>query len=175
MPQVHARALEHGQLQAAGIEAGTDAQRAADPAAGQHDLAVLRSATAASQPLTEYNSISDQYLLEAGIAAPVKKISGLTLTFGPRFEGVPANDIFGSSLGFRRPGFALSIEPGFQYYRHGNVFSFTVAKAMYRDRTRSVPDDLTNNYSGDAAFANYVWLASYSFRFNPFDHIHSHS
>jgi hypothetical protein len=140
----------------------------------QNTNGVLRSATAASQPLTEYNSISDQYLLEAGFAVPVKKVSGLTLTFGPRFEGVPANDIIGTSLGFRRPGFALSIEPGFQYYRHGNVFTFTVAKAMYRDRTRSVPDDMTDGH-GDAAFANYVWLASYSFRFDPFHRAAHHT
>lgn len=138
----------------------------------QNTNGVLRSATAASQPLTEYNSISDQYLLEAGAAVPVKKVSGLTLTFGPRFEGVPANDLIGTSLGFRRPGFALSIEPGFQYYHHGNVFTFSVAKAMYRDRTRSQPDDQLGVYNGDAAFANYVWLASYSFRFDPF---HKHS
>jgi len=136
----------------------------------QNTNGILRSATAANQPLTEYNSISDQYLLEAGIAAPIKKISGLTLTFGPRFEGVPANDLIGSSLGFRRPGFALSIEPGFQYYRNGNVFTFSIAKAMYRDRTRSAPDDLLGVYTGDAAFANYVWLASYSFRFDPLHH-----
>ena len=139
----------------------------------QNTNGVLRSATAASQPLTEYNSISDQYLLEAGFAAPIRKISGLTLTFGPRFEGVPANDIIGTSLGFRRPGFALSIEPGFQYYRHGNVFSVSIGKAMYRDRTRSVPDDLLGTH-GDAAFANYVWLASYSFRFDPFHKASAH-
>lgn len=134
----------------------------------QNTNGILRSATAGSQPLTEYNSISDQYLLEAGVAAPIKKVSGLTLTFGPRFEGVPANDLIGTSLGFRRPGFALSIEPGVQYYRHGNVFTFSIAKAMYRDRTRSQPDDQLGVYTGDAAFANYVWLASYSFKFDPF-------
>ncbi len=128
---------------------------------------VLRSATAAKVPATAYNSISDQYLLEAGIAAPIKKIRGLTVTFGPRFEGVPANDLIGDSLGFRRPGFALSIEPGFQYYWRGNAFTFSVAKAMYRDRTISVPDSLVGGH-GDAAFADYVWLASYSLRFNPF-------
>ena len=141
----------------------------------QNTNGILRSATAANQPLTEYNSISDQYLLEAGVAAPVKKIKGLSLTFGPRFEGVPANDLFGQSDGFRRPGFALSIEPGVQYYHHGNVFTFSLAKAMYRDRTRSHPDDVLNVYTGDAAFANYVWLASYSFRFDPFHRHQGHS
>jgi hypothetical protein len=137
----------------------------------QNTTGLLRSASAASQPLTQYNSISDQYLLEAGVAVPVKKVSGLTLTLGPRFEGVPANDLIGTSLGFRRPGFALSIEPGFQYYHGGNVLTFSIGKALYRDRTRSVPDDMTGNYNGDAAFANYVWLASYSFRFDP---LHRH-
>ena len=40
-----------------------------------------------------------------------------------------------------------------------------VAAAVYRDRTHSVPDELTNAH-GDAAFADYVWLASYSYRFS---------
>jgi hypothetical protein len=128
---------------------------------------ILRSATAANQPLTEYNSISDQYLLETGVAVPVRKVRGLTLTFGPRWEGVPAHDLIGDSIGFRRPGYALSIEPGAQFYFHGNVLTVSVAKAMYRNRTVSETDSLLGTH-GDAAFANYVWLASYSFRFNPF-------
>lgn len=125
---------------------------------------VLRSTAALSNPLTAYNSISDEYLLEAGVAHAISRVPGLSVTFGPRFEGVPADDLFGKSLGFRRPGFALSLEPGFAYARGGNVFTFSIAKALYRDRTRSVPDKLTGGH-GDAAFADYVWLASYSFRF----------
>jgi hypothetical protein len=125
---------------------------------------VLRKATALSNPLTAYNSISDQYLLEAGIAYPVNSVPGLTVTFGPRDEGVPARDLIGDSLGFRRPGFAISLEPGFQYARNRNVFTFNIGKAIYRDRTRSVPDVMTGGH-GDAAFADWVWLASYSFRY----------
>jgi hypothetical protein len=80
-------------------------------------------------------------------------------------EGVPARNLFptGNDLGFRRPGFAISAEPGIQYARRGNVLTLTIARAIYRDRTRSVPDILTDGH-GDAAFANCVWLASYSFR-----------
>jgi hypothetical protein len=115
--------------------------------------------------LTQYNAIMDQYLMEAGVAHPISKIRGLTLTFGPRMEGVPSRNLFptGNDLGFRRPGFAVSAEPGIQYARHGNVLTLTIARAIYRDRTRSVPDILTDGH-GDAAFANWVWLASYSFR-----------
>jgi hypothetical protein len=137
------------------------------------NLNTLRSTTLNPVTLTQYNSISDQYLLEAGIARPISKIKGLTLTVGPRMEGAPAKNLFpGDNLGFRRPGFAISIEPGFQYARAGSVFTFQIGKAFYRDRTRSVPDVLTNGH-GDAAFADYVWLASYSYRFSPRGHSHS--
>jgi len=126
---------------------------------------VLRSSTLNPVTLTQYNAIMDQYLVEGGVAHPISKIRGLTVTFGPRLEGVPARNLFptGNDLGFRRPGFAVSAEPGIQYVRHGNMLSFTIARAIYRDRTKSVPDDLTGGH-GDAAFANWVWLASYSFR-----------
>lgn len=127
---------------------------------------VLRTGAAPNPiTLTQYNAVMDQYLLEGGVAHPLRKVPGLTITFGPRMEGVPARNLLpvGEDLGFRRPGFAISLEPGVQYARNGNIFTVTVARAIYRDRTRSVPDDLTGGH-GDAAFANYVWLASYSFR-----------
>jgi len=127
---------------------------------------------AAANPLTllQYNSISDQYLLEGGIAHPVPHVKGLTFTFGPRMEGAPARNLFpGDNLGFRRPGFAISLEPGFQYARGNSVLTAQVAKAFYRDRTVSVTDALTHGH-GDAAFADYVWLASYSYRFPGFHH-----
>jgi hypothetical protein len=123
---------------------------------------VLRSATALNQPLTAYNAIQDQYLMEAGVAHPIAAIKGLTFTFGPRMEGVPAKDLMGDNLGFRRPGYAVSIEPGFVYARGRNMFQFSVGKAIYRDRTTSVPDQMLGTH-GDAAFADYVWLASYTY------------
>jgi hypothetical protein len=124
---------------------------------------VLRSSTS-TNPLTRYNSIADQYLVQAGIARAIGRVRGLTLTFGPRWEGVPAKDLIGDSLGFRRPGYAISLEPGIQYTRGMSLFTFSVAKAIHRDRTRSIPDRMTGGH-GDAAFADYVWFASYSFRF----------
>ena len=124
---------------------------------------VLRSATALSQPITAYNAIQDQYLFEAGVAHPISRIRGLTLTFGPRDEGVPARDLIGDNLGFRRPGFAISLMPGLIYTRGTSMVQIGVGRALYRDRTRSVPDDILGTH-GDAAFANWVWLASYTYR-----------
>jgi hypothetical protein len=136
---------------------------------------VLRSSNLNPVTLTQYNAITDQYLMEGGVAHPIRKIRGLTVTFGPRMEGVPARNLFpsGNDLGFRRPGFAVSAEPGVQYSRNGNVFTVTIARAIYRDRTRSVPDVLTGGH-GDAAFANWVWLASYTFRAGGRQHAPDH-
>ena len=39
----------------------------------------------------------------------------------------------------------------------------SIGKAVYRDRTRSAPDKILGTH-GDAAFADYVWLLSYSYR-----------
>ena len=129
------------------------------------DLGALRSSTPNPVTLTQYNAVQDQYLLEGGVAHPISKVRGLTVLVGPRMEGVPARNLLpvGDNLGFRRPGFAVSLEPGVQYARNGNIFSVTIARAIFRDRTRSVPDILTGGH-GDAAFANWVWLASYTFR-----------
>jgi len=138
------------------------------------DLGALRSTTPVPVTLTNYNAVSDQYLYEAGVAHPISKIRGLTVLFGPRMEGVPARNLLpvGDNLGFRRPGFAVSVEPGVQYTRNGNVLSVTIARAIFRDRTRSVPDVLTGGH-GDAAFANWVWLADYTFRVRHADVSHS--
>src|SRR5260370_24072412 len=115
-----------------------------------------------TNPLTRYNSISDEYLVEAGAAYPVAQVRGLGLTFGPRYEGVPVRDIFGKSDGFRRPGFAVSLGPGFEYSGRNSIWTFGFGKAVYRTRERSVPDIASGGH-GDAAFADYVWLAEHPY------------
>ena len=132
---------------------------------------VVRSTTA--KPLLQQVSISDQYLLEAGIAVPITRVRGLSITAGPRWEGVPARDLIGDNNGFRRPGYAVSLETGFQYARGKQLFTATVAKAIMRDRTQSYPDTVYGSH-GDAAFADYVWLASYSVRFGGRGHAAHH-
>jgi hypothetical protein len=120
--------------------------------------------TGSALPLEQYVAISDEYLAEVGVARPIVQVPGLALTFGPRIEGVPSHDLIGNNYGFRRPGFAISLEPGLQWVRHRNIWTFQVGKALYRDRTRSYPDEVYGTH-GDAAFADYLWLASYTYRF----------
>jgi hypothetical protein len=127
---------------------------------------VAKGATlSTTTPLTNYVAISDQYLLEAGIEFPIPNVKGLSGTFGPRDEGVPAYNLFpNSNDGFRRPGFAVTAGPGGQYVRGHNILTAGVYKAVHRDRTSSYPDSVYHTH-GDAAFAQYVWLASWTRRF----------
>jgi len=115
-------------------------------------------------PLEAIMSVPDSYLAEAGAAYPFPKIRGLAVNFGGRVEGVPVRDLIGKSDGFRRPGYALSVFPGFEYSKGRTTWTFNLPIAVLRDRARSVPD-LQDGHHGDAAFADYVWLLTYSYRF----------
>ena len=112
-------------------------------------------------PLTSTMSIPDQYLVDGGMAYPVSKVRGLAAKMGLRYEGVKVRDLIGGSLGFRRPGYALSVEPGFQYEHNRNTWTVNIPVAVQRNRKRSVPD-LMQGKAGDAAFADYLVLVGYS-------------
>jgi thiol-disulfide isomerase/thioredoxin len=121
------------------------------------------TAPAPTSALTQYNAIQDQYMIEIGGAHPVPKIRGMTWTLSVRDEGVPARNILGNNLGFRRPGFGIALTPGFIYTRGTSMLQFSVGKAIFRDRTLSVPDMILGGH-GDAAFANWIWMGSYTLR-----------
>lgn len=114
----------------------------------------------------EVMSISDQYLYRGGIARamPGKLFRGLSVSIGGRMEGVPVRDAFGSSDGFRRPGYAISVDPGFTYARGAYLLAVQVPWAVERNRRRSVAD-IKNGRHGDAAFADYALTIGFTRRF----------
>ena len=115
-------------------------------------------------PLEAIMSASDSYLADAGIAHPFPKLRGVAVNFGGRVEGIPIHNLVGSSLGFRRPGYAFSVVPGFEYSKGRNLWTFNLPIAVVRDRSRSVPDRMDGGH-GDAAFADVIWLLTYSRKF----------
>jgi hypothetical protein len=113
-------------------------------------------------PGEEVMSVVDQYLYRAGLTwFPTRRVG---LSLGGRMEGVPTEDLFGDSEGFRRPGYAFSLEPGFSYTRGSNTVSLMVPWAIHRNRKPSLPE-IENGQPGDAAFADYLILAGYIRRF----------
>ena len=114
--------------------------------------------------MTQFDAIQDQYMVEVGASHPAPRIKGLGLTLTVRAEGVPAHNLIGNDLGFRRPGFGVALTPGFIYTRGHHMLQFSVGKVLIRDRTKSVAEEINGVHEGDAAFANYVWMAGYTLR-----------
>jgi cytochrome oxidase Cu insertion factor (SCO1/SenC/PrrC family) len=114
--------------------------------------------------MTQFDAIQDQYMLEVGASHPAPRIKGLGMILTIRAEGVPAHNLIGNDLGFRRPGFGLALTPGVIYTRGHHMLQFSVGKVMVRDRTKSVAEEINGVHEGDAAFANYVWMAGYTLR-----------
>jgi hypothetical protein len=105
------------------------------------------------------NSIWDAYIARAGLHYAIWPSHGLALSLGGRVEGVPPEDLVGDTEGRRRPGYALSIEPGISWNYKNAYLSVTAPVALYRNR---------QNYmgrSGDAAFADYIIQSTVSYRF----------
>jgi hypothetical protein len=136
---------------------------------GYHSFWTSHGGTTANPPsptagMTQFDAIQDQYMLEIGASHSAPGIRGLGLTLSIRDEGVPAHNLIDNDLGFRRPGFGIALTPGFVYSRGPHMLQFSVGKVMIRDRTKSVAEEVNGAHEGDAAFANYVWMAAYTLR-----------
>ncbi len=104
-------------------------------------------------------SVPDQFSLRAGFGYSLR--SFLSASLGGRFEGVPVEDVFGGSDGFRRPGNVLSIEPGIAFMKNNFTLNLNVPFALRRERPQSLTDiqtqEITGEFrQGDAAFADYL-------------------
>ncbi|MBX3746806.1 MAG: hypothetical protein KF833_15965 [Verrucomicrobiae bacterium] len=121
--------------------------------------------------LEDNMSIADQYMVRGGLSYLLWPKYSTILSLGGRVEGVPSEDLLGTSDGFRRPGYTVSIEPGISASYSRYTLAVTAPVALYRNRIASEPDkrwgEITQlgTVPGDAAFADYVITAAFSFRF----------
>jgi hypothetical protein len=116
---------------------------------------------------TTVMSVPDQWMARAGASATMY---GFTVSAGIRKECQPAEDLIGSSTGFRRPGYIVSFEPGLNYqYKNVTVYAY-VPLALKRNRVQSVADKLKTRATGlhaqgDAAFADRLYNIGCAFKF----------
>ncbi|MBR9919969.1 MAG: transporter [Bacteroidetes bacterium] len=123
-------------------------------------------------------SCPDQYAARLG-AFYSTNFHSLSAYLGGRLEGVPAQDLVGGSAGYRRPGYAVSVEPGISFDRPRYSLSLTVPVALVRNRTQSYQDKErtaeTGEYRhGDAAFADYLINFNFAYRFGGKSDMESH-
>jgi hypothetical protein len=111
-------------------------------------------------PLNErFNTVADQYLVRMGFSEPIERVKGLSMTLAGRWEGVPQEDIFGRTFGFRRPGYTIAVEPGLIYQRGAAVYSVSAPLTTMQNRQPNL------GLPGDSTFADVVLLASATIRF----------
>ena len=114
------------------------------------------------------SSVPDQYLLRGGFSY-ANIFHHLTTSIGARVEGVTVKDLIGGSNGFRRPGYVISIEPALVYQRGKFTIGAALPVALVRNRQQSLTDKETETNlgiprHGDAAFADYVFNISLSYK-----------
>ena len=103
-------------------------------------------------------AITDQYLFRTGLTYVISRKHGLTVSLGGRMEGVPVEDLNGNAgdkEGFRRPGYAIAIEPGISWMPGKWNLSLTTPVRLAANRERSYWDEIKGRH-GDAAFADYL-------------------
>jgi len=136
----------------------------------QNGTSTARGGTPSATALangSDVMSVPDQLMLRGGANFVFSRV---TLSAGLRNECLPVHDLIGGSLGFRRPGYIISGEPGITYaFKKLNVYAF-VPIAITRNRTQSMADKITTANTGkytqgDAAFADYAINVGLSFRF----------
>lgn len=110
-------------------------------------------------------SISDSYNARSGLEYMVWPAHGVAVSLAGRIEGVPVSDALGGSAGFRRPGYAVSIEPGVSASWRTWSFSVTTPVAVYRNRLQNTTEKAAGIPAEVAGFADYQLLFNLSKRF----------
>jgi len=132
--------------------------------------------------LAGYNlyACPDQYFIRAGLMTSVLKSKSLTLSLAARMEGIPAYDVLGGQVAYRRPGYVVAIESGVSYHTGSHTFSLFVPYNFIKNRIQSAADKADQNLQnskitdvskfvhvqGDAAFADYSISLGYAYRIN---------
>src|SRR5438445_4226528 len=131
----------------------------------QNDTETTLGDSSTTPSVVKRDSIPDQYFGRGGFSYVIWPEKGVSVSLASRIEGVPVYDAVGGSMGFRRPGYTISIEPGISWTGKKNSFSINTPVALYRIRERSAPEITLGRPGGDAAFADYSILASFTHRF----------
>ena len=110
-------------------------------------------------------SIGDSYMARGGFEYLVWPKHSLSISLAGRIDGVPVHDLVGGSEGFRRPGYAVSIEPGLSLAIKSWSFTFNTPVALYRNRLQSVPERTAGIAPVAAGFADFVVMCSVTKKF----------
>ena len=109
--------------------------------------------------------VPDIYSVRVGTAYALLPERGLSLSLGPRIDGIPIRDLIaGGDHSFRRPGYSLFIDPGLTFNHGHHTFWINAPVRVHQDFKRSLAD-IEHNRVGGGDLAKYLLFAGYSVRF----------
>jgi hypothetical protein len=120
----------------------------------------------------------DQYFTRAGVMTAVGKSKAITFSLAGRFEGIPAYDVFGGQVAYRRPGYVVAVESGVSVRYGKHSLGLFIPYNFIKNRIQSAADHASQNLQnsvitneadkvhvqGDAAFADYSININYAYR-----------
>ena len=132
-------------------------------ASGYYGLTVEEHTDVLNQGLLR--AVPDTYSGRLGAAYLLPWGEGLVFSVGGRINGVTVRDLVGwGDQYWRRPGYAVYVEPGLTWTMGANMASLSVPIRTYANKLDS-PYDVSHQQSLGASFASYLLLASYARRF----------
>jgi hypothetical protein len=60
-------------------------------------------------------STPDSYLYNAGVSTPIPHLKGLSFSLGGQITGVPTFNVLTDTIGFRQPGYIVTLNPGLSF------------------------------------------------------------
>ena len=110
---------------------------------------------------TVHWSVPDVYSARAGLAYAVLPRQGISASLGGRIDGQPVRDLIGGAdMGFRRPGYAISLDPSVTVTLGAHQFTASAPIRLRANRQASVLD-LQAGKHGGGDFASSLIFVSY--------------
>jgi hypothetical protein len=109
-------------------------------------------------------SVPDVYSARVGAGYALLPKHGLSVSLGPRIDGIAVRDLAGDSDGFRRPGYVLYLDPGISLNSRRSTFTLNIPVRVYQDFRRSLVD-IHLGKPGGGDFARALIFVGYSLRF----------
>jgi hypothetical protein len=108
-------------------------------------------------------SVPDVFSAKGGLAFAVWQRFGMSGTLGYRVDGIPQQDLFGASHGFRRPAIVQYLDPGLSVVRGSSTFQLNIPiRTAYNFRASDLDRQLGVPGGGD--LANYLFFIGYTHR-----------
>jgi hypothetical protein len=108
--------------------------------------------------------VPDVYSYKLGVSYAGIPVKGLSVSLGGRIDGIPIQDLFGNSIGFRRPAIVGYVDPGLVLTLGRGEITLNLPVRVWADFRPSIYDK-QSGADGGGDLAKVLILVGYNHRF----------